>query len=522
MNSAVKPFIDIFSRSQVQTILIAWLPTKLSPYLTGIIAVDMFVTTVIASGLSTLFYLIYLTISNILSGNSQKNSITIQINYYVLGTYNERTKNIIYESLSWLISEQTKKLKKGSFILNMLPNLNNNRDKNAIPKTSILPINNQEIAIEFEKKLFKIKYQIPDEDNKNKNNDKSFKTYNFGYRYSSFIYDIEKPSIFISTNEKSETMVNDVSDLLHNITQKYLKFQRENAGRFRYENNEARWQQIQKLSSCRGLDSIALDERQEILLKKELDTFINNKNFYVKTGMPYRRGILLYGKPGTGKTSLINAISSYLSRDIYNLNLKMIKDDKELSATFSTIPPNQLIVLEDVDTQSTVLHKRKAGIEVEEKIAVNNDLFQNKELSNEKIFITTFSLSTFLACLDGHKISEGNIIIMTTNHVDVLDPACIRPGRMDVHLELNYCTHYQLNKLFKIIINDAGISEDMLKNIPEKLLPPCEVTTLMLLYHKDQDNIVIKKLYELANCKNKKEIFSNKKRKLEHNILIKI
>ncbi|CAB4413384.1 unnamed protein product [Rhizophagus irregularis] len=99
--SIIKPFIDQFSRSQIQAILIAWLPTKLSPYLSGIMTVDMFaVTTVIASGLSTLSYLVYTFLYKQLVGNSsQKNSITIKIDYYNLGTYNERSKNIIYESL---------------------------------------------------------------------------------------------------------------------------------------------------------------------------------------------------------------------------------------------------------------------------------------------------------------------------------------------------------------------------------------------------------------------------------------
>jgi Cdc6-like AAA superfamily ATPase len=227
----------------------------------------------------------------------------------------------------------------------------------------------------------------------------------------------ENPSIYLTTLEKSETIVNDVSTMLNNITKNYLEFQRKTNGRFRYENNQTRWQQIQKLSSCRGLDSIALDEKQEILLKKELDTFVNNKNFYEKIGMPYRRGILLYGKPGTGKTSLINAISAYLSRDIYHLNLKIIKDDSELSATFSAIPSNQLIVLEDVDAQSTVLHNRNEKINInksfvnEKSISIEN-LLKKRELTNSH-----FSLSAFLACLDGHIISEGNIIIMTTNHV---------------------------------------------------------------------------------------------------------
>jgi hypothetical protein len=69
---------------------------------------------------------------------------------------------------------------------------------------------------------------------------------------------------------------------------------------------------------------------------------------------------------------------------------------------------------------------------------------------------------------------------------------------MDVQLELGYCTHYQLNKMFKLIINDSRLPENVLKTINENLLPPCEVMILMSLYHKDQNQIVINKLNELA------------------------
>ncbi|CAG8575397.1 18924_t:CDS:2 [Rhizophagus irregularis] len=117
---------------------------------------------------------------------------------------------------------------------------------------------------------------------------------------------------------------------------------------------------------------------------------------------------------------------------------------------FSAVPSNQLIVLKDVDAQSTVLHNR-----------------------------------------------NGNIIIMTTNHIDFLDPACIRPGRMDVHLELGYCTHYQLNKMFNLVF-DSGLSENVLKTINENLLP-CEVMTLLSLYHKDQDQLIKLLLISLMN-----------------------
>jgi hypothetical protein len=463
INAAIKPFIDIFTRQQVQSILLAWLPTKITPYLPGIMAVDMFIITVLASGITAITYLIYQLIYYLLTGNLNDNKcITIQIEYYSLGQYNERKKNIIYESLSWLISQQSKKLEKGSFILKVVPNINNKGNMKIIPISNILPEVNYEISIEYKGKKFNIKYKIPE----NRNNLSNLS--NISNEIISMVAQ-EKPSIYLSTIKNACTNVDDIYELINDLTYLYLENQKKESGRFRYENTRSVWFQRQKLSICRGLDSIALDSQQENLLKKELDTFVNDRKFYERIGLPYRRGILLYGKPGTGKTSLINAISSHLSRDIYYLNLKMVEDDSELSALFSSVPPNQLIVIEDVDAQTRVLHKRNLKY-----FKKTNDKQTGNKKDDKKSY---FSLSTFLACLDGHILSEGNIIIMTTNHLDCLDPACTRPGRMDVHLELGYCTRYQIRKLFKSIISRLEISENMLNKLPEKLIPPCELMT---------------------------------------------
>ena len=104
-----------------------------------------------------------------------------------------------------------------------------------------------------------------------------------------------------------------------------------------------------------------------------------------------------------------------------------------------------------------------------------------------------------MGCLDGNILAEGSIIIMTTNHLEYLDPACIRPGRMDVHLDLGYCTHYQIRKMYKSIAENPEIEfpKDILEKIPEKLLPPCEVMMTMVLYRNDIDNIP-EKIHELA------------------------
>ncbi|CAG8662229.1 8999_t:CDS:2 [Rhizophagus irregularis] len=460
-----QPFIDLFTQSQVNSILLAWLPVKFGSYMTGIMTVDMFLTSIIASGISTLALALY---NRIITSSTKSddpirsdNIITIQIEYYTEGTYGDLTVSVIYKALSWLISQQTKCLDKGSFIVRHTDSVNrNNDDECAPPGFDILPEKNQKIMIEYKGLKFDVTY-------------------------------------------KSSTSIDIITDYLNEITRSYLETQKKVKVRSRYERNGHYWYRVQTLSCVRNLDSVALDESQEILLKKELDTFINDKAFYDRIGIPYRRGILLYGSPGTGKTSLINAISSHLSRDTYYLNLKGISNDNQLSAAFSSVPANQIIVLEDVDTQSTVLHKRtrkKLFFSVTKSTSIDKkDTEQDDQDVPTGPSFSGFSLSTFLGCLDGNILAEGNIIVMTTNHVEHLDPACIRPGRMDVHLNLGYCTCYQINKMYKIISENPKVEfpEYIIEKIPERLLPPCEVMMTMVLYRNDI-HLIPEKVYELV------------------------
>src|SRR3954451_3049154 len=211
---AIKPFLDIFTRSQVQSVLLAWLPIKLNPYLTGLIAVDMFITTVIASGTCTLAYLIYNLLIYLLTGNLKKEkSITIQIEYYSFGQYNERKKNIVYESISWLITQQSKKLQNGSFILKVIPNMNNKGNTKLI--SNILPEVDHEITIEYKGSKFNLKYKIPDNKNNNLNNINSDMV--------TMIVQ-EKPSIYLTTSDN--TNVDDIYELLNDLTEFYLEFQK--------------------------------------------------------------------------------------------------------------------------------------------------------------------------------------------------------------------------------------------------------------------------------------------------------
>ncbi|RKP28195.1 P-loop containing nucleoside triphosphate hydrolase protein, partial [Syncephalis pseudoplumigaleata] len=176
------------------------------------------------------------------------------------------------------------------------------------------------------------------------------------------------------------------------------------------------------------LESVALTKEHETLLNHDLNTFLRDRDFYERVGLPYRRGYMFHGKPGTGKTSLVNAISAKLNRDVYYMNLRNITSDSMLQSAFSRVPSNQIIVFEDIDAITG---------------AMGPSSLQGP-----------FTLSCLLNCLDGHILNEGIIAIMTSNHPEKLDPALIRAGRIDLSLQLDYADRYQVERMYQLVVSD--------------------------------------------------------------------
>lgn len=136
------------------------------------------------------------------------------------------------------------------------------------------------------------------------------------------------PSIIISTDAKTDYSVDDMATFLTSVTKSYIDYEKEqhNKKRNRYKNGaKGCWNRVCPLQDIKGLENVALKIESEELLERDLQTFINNKELYQRIGVPFRRGIMLHGKPGTGKTSLVNAIAAKLNRDLYFCNLKVGK-----------------------------------------------------------------------------------------------------------------------------------------------------------------------------------------------------
>jgi len=161
-------------------------------------------------------------------------------------------------------------------------------------------------------------------------------------------------------------------------------------------------------------------------------------------GIPFRRGYLLHGVPGSGKTSLIHSLSGELGLDIYVVSLSSKgMSDNTLTTLMGGVPTRCILLLEDLDaafTRSVTRDSTSTGTPTA-STAKDKDTAENDG--------STLSLSGLLNALDGVAAAEGRLLFATTNHIERLDPALSRPGRMDVWVNFTHATKFQAEGIFK-------------------------------------------------------------------------
>ncbi|TVU47010.1 hypothetical protein EJB05_06586, partial [Eragrostis curvula] len=174
-------------------------------------------------------------------------------------------------------------------------------------------------------------------------------------------------------------------------------------------------------------DTLAMDAAKKQEIMDDLDAFRNNKDFYLRTGRPWKRGYLLHGPPGTGKSTMIAAMANHLGYDIYDIELTVVRHNHDLRKLLVETTDKSIIVIEDIDCSLDLTGSRQG------RRKKHNDDDDEKR--------SKVTLSGLLNFIDGLWSSCGGerIIVFTTNHLDKLDPALIRRGRMDMHIEMSYC-----------------------------------------------------------------------------------
>ncbi|KAL1842936.1 hypothetical protein VTJ49DRAFT_3724 [Mycothermus thermophilus] len=285
----------------------------------------------------------------------------------------------------------------------------------------------------------------------------------------------QQQSPWLTTSEREEISISCfgrnpgiLKELLHQARDEFMK--RDEAKTLIYRgttksgSSEPQWQRCMARTS-RPFSTVILNEKVKKELIDDVTDYLNpaTRRWYANRGIPYRRGYLLYGPPGTGKSSLSLALAGFFKMRIYIVSLSSVTANEENLATlFAELPRRCVVLLEDIDTAG-LTHTREDNSQTaadgadmssdddssprtSSKIPGGPPLpnAQQQQQQNGRL-----SLSGLLNILDGVASQEGRVLIMTTNHLEKLDKALIRPGRVDMIVKFDLADKDMTAQIFK-------------------------------------------------------------------------
>jgi len=266
------------------------------------------------------------------------------------------------------------------------------------------------------------------------------------------------------------------------------------------DGEDMRYPNLIEFKTNKTFDNLFFDGKDELL--KRLDSFVKREKYNV-LGLPETLGLLFYGEPGTGKTSCIKAIAKYLDKHLIIVPMNQIKTRKRLEELFFTtkygFPSDKRIyVFEEIDCNgwenivkdrrlikdSEPDHKENIVEQLSSTIVIETDKDKKDKDNDDKL-----TLGAILEVIDGLVECPGRVIIMTTNHKDHLDPALLRPGRIDMEIQFKRLRHSHIAEIFKKWYGRSINYEDIRK-IPDYKYTQAEISQLLFKYENDSKGFI--------------------------------
>ena len=213
----------------------------------------------------------------------------------------------------------------------------------------------------------------------------------------------------------------------------------------------------------RSFDTVILNKTLKTNIINIIDSFIANKDWYRKRGIPYKLTIVLHGEPGTGKTSIIKAISSHTKR---NLRIVDLNSNSTLSQFVDDFE-STIVVYEDIDSH-------KAAVD------------RTKTISDNKDQLMGITVTELLNTLDGLVELNNVITFITTNHIDKLDPALLRKGRVDHIFEIKKLEDPEIREYIKLMFPSVIIPENLIFSD----ISGCDLQSIFFDHHETAEAFI--------------------------------
>lgn len=273
------------------------------------------------------------------------------------------------------------------------------------------------------------------------------------------------------------------------------------------------WWEERAKKTFRDFDSVYIDEDIKNQLINKVNFFINNKQWYRDRHIPYKLGILLYGVPGVGKSSIIQALAEYIRSDIFYITSLLTTEDKFINMVSQAVHQSKttgtnrrvkflqkgnkvvkpidsendvpmdsypLLTLEDADSYDALKNR---GSIVDSRNIQNSNTDEDGNPTNPQDMSLKLGvgLTTILNIFDGIMTPDGLVFIITTNTIDKLDPALFRPGRIDLCLEIKPIGYDLIKKMCHDFDNTLEL------NIPKDItIVPAKLQELLMMKYDSE------------------------------------
>ncbi|CAI9285534.1 unnamed protein product [Lactuca saligna] len=346
----------------------------------------------------------------------------------------------------------------------------------------------------------------------------------------------EKRGFTLRINKRDKPQI--LEAYLDFITEKANEIRRKNQDRLLYTNSRGGsldsrghpWESV-PFKHPSTFDTLAMDPAKKAEIMSDLRDFADGQAFYKRTGRAWKRGYLLYGPPGTGKSSMIAAMANFLGYDIYDLELTEVNTNSELRKLLMKTSSKSIIVIEDIDCSINLTNRKKSnssggrssggafdgGSEMRTGPGAPGGPGDPENNGNNNNSITLSGLLNFTDGLWSCCGSE-RIFVFTTNHIEKLDPALLRSGRMDMHVFMSYCSFPSLKILLKNYLgyDDGDIETEVLAKLAEVIdeaeMTPADISEVLIKNRRDNGKALRELLEALRIRAEKKRVASRRRR----------